>query len=182
MNINAFVLALLTILVGFYSWKAFLNQDKPPPSGLPWVPVDVRKTKVYVSQSRDAGMYIERVRRQAIISNPNLIVGHKGSTNGSLEWNFLTGICICPPRPCPFIPELSDGGYYDADTCNVLDGMGYDVVDFGNAFTETCDGICPPVVYATQEGGDANADICDVFDGEGVDITDFGGAVEPNVC
>ncbi len=184
MNINAFVLALLTVIVGFYSWKAFLNQDKPPPSGLPWVPIDANKHRTFVNKTSDAGLYIERVRRQAIISNPDLVVGYKGSTNGSLEWNFLSGVCICPPRrpPCPTVFELADGGYYNADSCNVLDGMGSDIADFGNAFTETCPGVCPPAIYETQEGGDVNADVCNVFDGEGSDVADFGGAVEPNVC
>jgi hypothetical protein len=60
--------------------------------------------------------------------------------------------------------------------------MGDEVADFGNAFTETCAGVCPPIVYETQEGGDVNANVCDVFDGEGTDVADFGGAEDGNVC
>lgn len=186
MSINVIVLGVLALIIGGYAWKAWwLSTDTHGPNFLPFTPIDVRKTKVYVSQTRDASMWSERVRRTAIISNPDLKVGYKGSTNGSLEWNFLTGICVCPPRGqkvCPAIYELEDGGYYDADVCDVLDGMGTDVADFGDAFTETCAGVCPPFIYETQEGGNVNSDVCNVFDGEGTDLADFGGAVQPNVC
>lgn len=183
MNINVLVGTLLLVIVGLVSWKAYLHQNDPPPSKLPWVPIDVNKPRSFVNKTSDAGMFIERTRRVAIIGNPSGSVSYKGSTNGSLEWNFLTGICICPPRKivCE-VDSLVDGGYYDADVCNVLDGMGSELADFGNAFTETCEGICPPFIYETQEGGNVNTNVCNVFDGEGTDVADFGGAVEPNVC
>lgn len=181
MGINAIVLGLMAAALLLFAYQASATGDKPP-TDLPWVPIQVGKTRSFHSQTRDASMYTERTRRTAIISNPNLVVGNKSSGNGSLEWNFLTGICVCPPRKRCFVNELVDGGYYDADSCNVLDGMGDEVADFGNAFTESCEGVCPPVVYETQEGGDANANVCDVFDGEGIDVADFGGAEDRNVC
>jgi len=183
MGINAIVLGLLAAALLLFAYQASATGEKHP-TDLPWVPIQVGKTRSFHSQTRDASMYTERMRRTAIISNPDLIVGNKSSGNGSLEWNFLTGICVCPPRrkPCPTIFEVGDGGYYNADSCNVLDGMGEDVADFGDAFTDTCQGVCPPVVYETQEGGNVNTDVCNVFDGEGTDVADFGGAVEANVC
>lgn len=92
MNINVLVVALLTTVVGLYTWRAFLHQDDPIPSELPWVPIDVNKPRSFVNMTKDAGMYTERTRRAAIINNPNSIYGHKGSTNGSLEWNFLSSV------------------------------------------------------------------------------------------
>ena len=183
MNINAIVLGLIAVALVLHGLHMYQSVDKPP-SDLPWVPIQVGKTRSFHSQTRDASMYTERMRRTAIISNPDLVVGNKSSGNGSLEWNFLTGICVCPPRrkPCPTIFELADGGYYNADSCNVLDGMGDDLADFGDAFTETCAGVCPPVIYETEEGGNVNTSVCNVFDGEGTDVADFGGAVEANVC
>jgi hypothetical protein len=86
-------------------------------------------------------MYIEAVRRKAIISNPDAVYGYKGSTNGSLEWNFLTGVCVCPPRGkavCPPAPDVIwSNGDADDDICDNVDAGGafggYDTVDFGGA-------------------------------------------------
>lgn len=180
MGINAIVLGLMAFAVLLCTLHA--SSADSVPTDLPWVPIQVGKSRSFHSQTRDAGMYTERMRRTAIISNPTLGVGNKGSTNGSLEWNFLTGICVCPPRKVCTVNELADGGYYDADSCNVLDGMGREVADFGNALTETCPGVCPPIVYETQEGGHVGTELCDVFDGEGLDVADFGGADQANVC
>jgi hypothetical protein len=146
MNINVIVVALLTAIVGLYSWRAFLHQNEPPPSQLPWVPLDVNKPRSFVNKTNDAGMFIERVRRTAIIGNPSGSVGFKGSTNGSLEWNFLTSVCVCPPRKevCPPAPNVvwSDGDA-DDEICDNVDAGGafgmYDVVDFGGAGGNDCD-------------------------------------------
>jgi len=182
MGINAIVLGLMAIAILLYSVQAYQSAETVP-TDLPWVPIQAGKTRSFHSQTRDASMYTERMRRTAIISNPDLIVGNKGSTNGSLEWNFLTGICVCPiTRKCGTIYENVDGQYVDADSCNVLDGMGTEIADFGNAFTDTCPGVCPPVVYETEEGGNVNTNVCNVFDGQGTEIADFGGAQDVNVC
>jgi len=146
MNINVLVIALLTTVIGLYSWRAFLHQNEPPPSQLPWVPIDANKPRSFVNKTSDAGLHIERVRRTAIIGNPSGNVGHKGSTNGSLEWNFLTSVCVCPPRRpiCPPAPNVvwSNGDAND-EICDIVDAGGafggYEVIDAGGAFGNVCD-------------------------------------------
>lgn len=147
MNINVIVVALLTAIIGLYSWRAFLHQGEPPPSQLPWVPIDVNKPRSFVNKTNDAGLHIERVRRIAIIGNPSRSVSYKGSTNGSLECNFLTSICVCPAQKgevCPPAPNVvwSDGDA-DDEICDNVDAGGafgmYDVIDFGGAGGNDCD-------------------------------------------
>lgn len=183
MDINVIVVALLTALLGLASWRAFLHRDDPPPSALPWVPIDANKPRSFVNQTRDAGMYTERARRTAIISNPRGVYGYKGSTNGSLEWNFLTSVCVCPlDRICETIGTVDDGGNATSDICDYLDGNGNDVFDGGTAGPNTCD--IPKAGCQSLEiddGGDATAEVCDYLDGNGEDIFD-GGKADVNLC
>jgi hypothetical protein len=145
MNINVMFGGLLVVALSLLVTNAFFNMDKPPPSELPWVPIDVRKSRSFHSQTRDAGLYTEATRRKAIIGNPNLKVGYKGSTNGSLEWNFLTGICVCPPRNVSFIenPAVWSAAGADGDAYDIVDGGAadgiYDVIDLGGAEANVCD-------------------------------------------
>jgi hypothetical protein len=146
MNINILVMGVLALILSGYAWKAYTAPvDAPTPNFLPFVPIDVRKTKVYVSQTKDAGMYIERQRRTAIIGNPTRIVGYKGADNGSLEFG-LTSICVCPPKQiCPAEPEAVIWSNGDADDviCDNVDAGGafglYDEIDFGGADANVCD-------------------------------------------
>lgn len=144
-NINVIVVLLLTTIVGMYSWKAFFRKEDEAPSQLPWVPIDVNKPRSFVNQTRDAGMFTERARRTAIIGNPSGLYGHKGSTNGSLEY-FLTSICVCPPKQvCPAepTPVIWSNGDANDDICDIVDSGGafggYDAVDSGGAFGNVCD-------------------------------------------
>ena len=145
MNINVLAMGILALILGGYAWKAWgATLDTPQTQFLPFVPIDVRKTKVYVSQTRDAGMFTERARRTAIIGNPTRLVSYRGSTNGSLEFG-LTGICVCPPKQVCGPPEAviwSDGDAND-EICDNVDAGGafgmYDVVDFGGADANVCD-------------------------------------------
>lgn len=147
MNINVLVVALMTAILGLYSWRAFLHQNDTPPSQLPWVSIDANKPRSFVNQTRDAGMYTERARRTAIIGNPSGSVSYKGSTNGSLEWNFLTSVCVCPPRKgvCPAEPSpvVWSNGDADDEICDNVDAGGafggYDAIDFGGAVGNDCD-------------------------------------------
>ncbi len=146
MNINYIVLGLMTLVLGLHFTNAFFNSDKPPPSELPWVPIQVGKTRSFHSQTRDAGLYIESIRRMAIIKNPTLHPSYKGSTNGSLEWNFLTGICTCPPRNvCPTDPEavVWDADGAQPEICDIVDAGGafggYETIDMGGAGENVCE-------------------------------------------
>ncbi len=146
MNINILVMGILTLILGGYAWKAYMTPvDAPSPHFLPFVPLDVRKNKVYVSQTKDAGMFIERQRRVAIIGNSSRLVGYKGADNGSLEFG-LTGICICPPKQvCPAEPDpvIWDANGADPEICDIVDAGGafggYEEVDFGGAADNVCE-------------------------------------------
>lgn len=145
MDINFIAVGLMTLLMGFYSWKAW---TMPPEAHiqhfLPFTPIDVRKTKIYVSKTRDASMFTERARRVASIGNKDRGFSYKGSTNGYLD-AFLTAICVCPPKEvCPPAPNVIwDGGNATSEVCDIVDGGNADTeadtVDFGNAFTNVCD-------------------------------------------
>jgi len=145
MSLNLIALGLMVVFVGYHAVRAYLSPKDPDKPMLPWVPIDVRKTKVYVSQTRDAGMYVERQRRVAIIRNQPLSPSYKGSTNGSLEY-YLTGIISGLPKPiCPVDPEPVVWSNGDADDviCDNVDAGGafgmYDVIDFGGAAGNVCD-------------------------------------------
>jgi hypothetical protein len=147
MNINVIAMGILALILGGYAWKAYMTPvDAPSPHFLPFVPLDVRKNKVYVSQTKDAGMFIERQRRVAIIGNQSRLVGYKGSDNGSLEFG-LTSICVCPPKQvCPSEPSPVIWSNGDADDviCDNVDAGGafglYEEIDFGGA----AGNVCPP--------------------------------------
>ena len=149
-NINIGIVGLLIVALGLHITYAYFSLDKPRPEGHPLlVPIQVGKTKTYVSQTRDAGMYIERTRRLAIIgggceSAPRF--GYKDSTNGSLEYYFISG--LCPPRPAPVcppepIPVVWSNGDAEEDICDIVDSGGafggYEVIDTGGAFGNVCD-------------------------------------------
>jgi len=144
MNINVIVLGLLFTVLGLYSWRAYLHQDDAPPSFLPWVPIRVGKERSFVNQTRDAGMFIERTRRAAILSNPSTFFSYKASTNGYLE-HGLTGILVGIPKPvCPPAPNvIFSNGDADDEICDIVDSGGafggYDAVDFGGAAGNDCD-------------------------------------------
>ena len=143
MNINHIVLGLLALVAGFYTWKSYFRVDDTPPSMLPWVPIDVRKNKVYVSQTRDASMFTERQRRTAIIGHKPGVFSYKGSTNGYLEY-ALTGICVCPATAVcgPPEPVIWSNGDADDVICDNVDAGGafgmYDEIDFGGAAGNAC--------------------------------------------
>lgn len=129
MNINVIVVALMTAIVGLYSWKAFLHQNEPPPSQLPWVPIDANKHRSFVNQTRDAGMFTERTRRVAILGANNCGVDmkppfQKHFSNGVVE-TFLTGICaVTKAVPLPPLPPIPPSPSFEFDT--TIDGTSAD--------------------------------------------------------
>jgi hypothetical protein len=144
MNINLVLIGLMVVAVGLHLSHAFFSLDKPPPSQLPWVPISVGKQRSFHSQTRDASLYTQTARRLAVINGSCGGSGgmkDKSSTNGSLEYYFLSG--LCPARPnvvCPpYIPEVEDGGNANTESCVIFDENSGDLVDFGNADTNVCD-------------------------------------------
>jgi hypothetical protein len=145
MNINAIVMGLMALMVGAFAWKMWtMPSDAHMHHFLPFVPIDVRKTKVYVSQTRDAGMFTERQRRVAVIGNRQGTFSYKDSTNGYLEY-ALTALCVRPPKNvCPPAPNVIwDGGNATSEVCDIVDGGNAmteaEAVDFGNAQANVCD-------------------------------------------
>jgi hypothetical protein len=145
MNINVFVMGLMTLALSYVAWTVWTAPSQANIQHfLPFVPIDVRKTKVYVSQTRDAGMFTERARRVAILRNADGTFSYKGSTNGYLEY-ALTAIAFLPSKPvCPPAPDVIwDGGNATSEVCDIVDGGNAqteaDAVDFGNALTNVCD-------------------------------------------
>jgi len=146
MNINYVLMSLMVIAVGIHITHAYFSLDKPPPSKLPWVPISVGKQRSFHSQTRDAGLYTQTTRRLAVINGSCGGSGgmkDKSSTNGSLEYYFLSALCpvvqqnvqpICPP----YIPEVEDGGNANTESCVVFDENSGDLIDFGNADTNIC--------------------------------------------
>ena len=143
MNINYLVLGVLSLIVGYFSWNAYFQLKDETPNLLPWVPIDVRKNKVYVSQTRDASMFTEKSRRLAVLFNQPGKYSYKGSTNGYLEY-ALTALCYCPKGICPPAPNVVwDGGNASSEVCDIVDGGNANTdaesVDFGNAMANVCD-------------------------------------------
>lgn len=145
MNINVLLMGLMTLAFSYAAWTMWTA-----PSGeqiqhfLPFVPIDVRKTKVYVSQTRDAGMFTERQRRVAIIGNKPGVFSSKDTSNGYMDY-FLSAICVCPPKDvCPPAPNvILDGGNANSEVCDIIDGGNAnteaEALDFGNALANVCD-------------------------------------------
>ena len=133
-----------TVAVGgvlaFLAYKAFrfFYWDRKPemvtPQGLP-VPMSVGKERSFHSLTRDASMFTLKTRRCAIQSGPR-IFQKTGSSNGSTEAYFLSGVCSGPT--CRSVNYIEDAGNAQTESCIILDGNGGEVLDFGNAATTVC--------------------------------------------
>jgi hypothetical protein len=127
----------MVAVIGLNSWRAYLHQDDVMPTKLPWVPIQVGKKRSFVNQQRDAGMFIEKVRRSAILTNQSHLFSHKDSTNGYLEYG-LTSILVGAPKPVVEADTVWDGGDADDQISDIVDGGNafslFDAIDFGNAF------------------------------------------------
>ncbi len=140
MSINAIAIALMVAVIGLNSWRAYVHRDDVMPTKLPWVPIQVGKQRSFVNQQRDAGMFIEKVRRSAILTNQSHLFSHKDSTNGYLEYG-LTSILVGAPKPVAPVVEADtvwDDGDANDEIPDIVDGGNafsmFDAIDFGNAF------------------------------------------------
>ena len=146
-NINTIFLSLLGVFIGYTILNYYLTAVdiyKPPIGALP-VPIQVGRSKIYVSKDRDASMSTEIIRRRAIIGSNSCAIhpkfGYSGSTNGSLETFFISGLCptFVKEGVQKICTSVFDGGNAESDYCEILDGNGGDViVDGGYADTNVC--------------------------------------------
>jgi hypothetical protein len=127
----------MVAVIGLNSWRAYVHRDDVMPTKLPWVPIQVGKQRSFVNQQRDAGMFIEKVRRSAILTNQSHLFSHKDSTNGYLEYG-LTSILVGAPKPVVEADIVWDDGDANDEIPDIVDGGNafsmFDAIDFGNAF------------------------------------------------
>jgi hypothetical protein len=148
-TINTLFLSLLGLFIGYNVLNYYLtptNVYQPPIGTLP-VPIQVGKSKIYVSKDRDASMRTEYMRRRTIIgsnSGPLKKFGYSGSTNGSMETFFLSSILPFGIAKSIFGENiLLDGGTATNVPALILDGNGAAnagdpsniFMDGGNAYT-----------------------------------------------
>jgi hypothetical protein len=128
-TINTILLSLLGAFIGYNVLKYYSTPTdvyQPPIGALP-VPIEVGRSKIYVSKERDASMATEIRRRRAIIGSNSCAIhpkfGHSGSTNGSLETFFISGLCPTFVKDSiSTICALYDGGDATMESQLVLDG------------------------------------------------------------
>ena len=151
MNINLIASALMALVMMNLVYQSHLNAPLAPEIRTFPPPLAVGKERSF-SSGRDASMFTQQVRRQAIVNahygSPKLILRESnhtsGFTNGVLEIYSITGICqrVCAAAVEAVVAVCSpvlDGGNAATENCEVLDGNGGAVVlDAGNAQTVVC--------------------------------------------
>lgn len=147
MNINFIASALMALAIMNLVYQSHLNALVAPEIRTFPPPISTGKERSF-SSGRDASMYTQQVRRQAVVNahyaSPNLVLRESnhtsGFTNGVLEIYSITGICqrVCAAVVAVCSPVL-DGGNADTENCEILDGNGGAVVlDAGNSQTVVC--------------------------------------------
>jgi len=150
LSLNLIASAFMALVMMNLVYQAQLNAPQPPEIHRFPPPLAVGKERSF-SSGRDASMFTQQIRRQAIVNgyygSPNLILRESnhtsGFTNGSLEVFSITSIC---QRVCAAVgvcnPVL-DAGTSTTESCNVLDGgtvvdNGGVVLDAGTSQTVVC--------------------------------------------
>jgi hypothetical protein len=151
LSLNFIGTAFLALVMANLYIQSQLNAPQAPEVHVMTPPLAVGKERSF-SSSRDASMFTQQVRRQAIVNahygSPNLVLRESnhtsGFTNGVLEIYSITGIC---QRVCAAVVEavcspVLDGGNATTENCQILDGNGGGsggvVLDAGNAQTVVC--------------------------------------------
>jgi len=146
--INFIASALMALAIMNLVYQSHLNAPLAPQVHSFPPPISTGKERSF-SSGRDASMFTQQVRRQAIVNahygSPNLILRESnhtsGFTNGVLEIYSITGIC---QRVCAAVVEavcspVLDGGNAATENCEVLDGNdGAVVLDAGTSQTVVC--------------------------------------------
>lgn len=146
LNINVIFITLLVSILGYGITSYYLQKHDPyeiPTGALP-VPIQVGKSKIFVSKTGDASMRTEYKRRRAIIGSNSCGItpkfSHSGSTNGSLETYFLSSMCptFVKDVVSQFISGVIDSGNAESEFPGIVDGNEPHefIVDAGNAETE----------------------------------------------
>ena len=146
LSLNFIGTAFLALVMANLYIQAQLNAPQAPEVHVMTPPLAVGKERSF-SSGRDASMFTQQVRRQAIVNahygSPHYVLREgthtSGFTNGVLELS-LTAVCekICAAAAAVCEPIL-DGGNATTEYCEVLDGNGGGtVLDAGNAQTVVC--------------------------------------------
>lgn len=147
-TINTLLIGILILILGSGVVSYMLTSSDPytVPTGVLPVPIQVGKNKVFVSKTGDASMATETRRRRAIIGSNSCgyysKFSHSGSTNGSLETYFLSGMCPTFNNAKKYNQTIYDGGDANTESRNIFDGGDAYVmpeleIDLGDAFTTT---------------------------------------------
>jgi hypothetical protein len=147
-TINTLFIGILLLIIGSGVASYMLTSSDPyevPIGSLP-VPIQVGKNKVFVSKTGDASMATEYRRRRAVIGSNSCgyytKFSHSGSTNGSLETYFLSGMCPTFNKPRRS-ERIYDGGDATTESNTIFDAGTaetniYDLeIDLGDALTST---------------------------------------------
>lgn len=146
--INLIASALMALVMLNLAYQAHLNAPLPPAVHRFPPPISTGKERSF-SSGRDASMFTQQVRRQAIVNghfgSPNLILRESnhtsGFTNGVVEIYSITSICqrVCAAAVEAICSPVLDAGTSADEFCEVLDGNGGDVVlDAGTSQTVVC--------------------------------------------
>jgi hypothetical protein len=147
-SLNFIGTTLLALIVANLFISASANAPSVPEMHFIAPPISVGKQRSF-SSGRDASMFTQQVRRQAIVNthygSPGYILRESnhtsGFTNGVVEIYSIMSVCqrVCVAAVNAVCNPILDGGFSGDEVCEVLDG-GEDgvVLDGGNAETVVC--------------------------------------------
>ena len=129
-------LSFLGLIIAYFSFSPVTKVQEI----IPWNQ-ETGKSK-NIQSNNDMSLYIEKKRRQTIISSGRLNLNkikesrtQFGSQTGALECMMT----ICPLLPCCPSNKLYDGGLSTSSNICILDGNGNISEDGGNALTKVCE-------------------------------------------
>ena len=150
--INFIATALMALVMMNLVYQSHLHAPQAPDVHVFPPPLSVGKQRSF-SSGRDASMFTQQVRRQAVVNShygsPNLVLRESnhtsGFTNGVVEIYSITGICnrICAAVVSAVCNPILDAGTSTDEFCEVLDGgdaagSGDVVLDAGSSQTVVC--------------------------------------------
>ena len=150
--INFIATALMALVMMNLVYQSHLHSPQAPDVHVFPPPLSVGKQRSF-SSGRDASMFTQQVRRQAVVNShygsPNLVLRESnhtsGFTNGVVEIYSITGICnrICAAVVSAVCNPILDAGTSTDEFCDVLDGgdaagSGDVVLDAGTSQTVVC--------------------------------------------